>query len=183
MRAACFRLGQLVNQTEMARDLSLKQPTVHRYLNLLETSYLLIRLPAYSVNRTKRLLKSPKLYWGDVGLAMHLSGMAEPTGAHLENLVLLDLLVWQCGRLQSTEILYWRTTTGEEVDLVIETEGKVLPIEIKPMSRPRVRDAANLIAFQHEYGADARAGLLLHNGTETEWLTPTVLAVPWWKVI
>jgi hypothetical protein len=183
MRAACFRLGQLVNQTEMARDLSLKQPTIHRYLNLLETSYLLIRLPAYSVNRTKRLLKSPKLYWGDVGLAMHLSGMAEPMGAHLENLVLLDLLVWQCGRLPNTEILYWRTTTGEEVDLVIETEGKVLPIEIKSTSRPRVRDAANLIAFQHEYGTDARAGLLLHTGTEIEWLTPTVLAAPWWKVI
>ena len=183
MRAACFRLGQLVNQTEMARDLSLKQPTIHRYLNLLETSYLLIRLPAYSVNRTKRLLKSPKLYWGDVGLAMHLSGMAEPTGAYLENIVLLDLLVWQCGRLQNTEILYWRTTTGEEVDLVIETEGKVLPIEIKSTSCPRVKDAANLIAFQHEYGADARTGLLLHNGTEIEWLTPTVLAAPWWKMI
>jgi predicted AAA+ superfamily ATPase len=183
MRAACFRLGQLVNQTEMARDLSLKQPTIHRYLNLLETSYLLIRLPAYSVNRTKRLLKSPKLYWGDVGLAMHLSGMAEPTGAHLENLVLLDLLVWQCGRLMNSEIFYWRTMSGEEVDLVIETEGKVLPIEIKSTSRPRVRDAANLIAFQHEYGTDARAGLLLHTGTEIEWLTPTVLAAPWWKVI
>jgi uncharacterized protein len=183
MRAACFRLGQLVNQTEMARDLSLKQPTVHRYLNLLETSYLLIRLPAYSVNRTKRLLKSPKLYWGDVGLAMHLSGMAEPTGAYLENIVLLDLLVWQCGRLQNTEILYWRTTTGEEVDLVIETEGKVLPIEIKSTNRPRIKDAMNLLAFQNEYGADARAGLLLHTGTAIEWLTPKVLAVPWWKVI
>jgi len=183
MRAACFRLGQLVNQTEMARDLSLKQPTIHRYLNLLETSYLLIRLPAYSVNRTKRLLKSPKLYWGDVGLAMHLSGMAEPTGAYLENIVLLDLLVWQCGRLQNTEILYWRTTTGEEVDLVIETDGKVLPIEIKSTNRPRIKDAMNLLAFQNEYGADARAGLLLHTGTAIEWLTTRVLAVPWWKVI
>ena len=183
MRAACFRLGQLVNQTEIARDLSLKQPTIHRYLNLLETSYLLIRLPAYSVNRTKRLLKSPKLYWGDAGLAMHLSGMAEPTGAYLENIVLLDLRVWQCGRLQNTEILYWRTTIGEEVDLVIETEGKVLPIEIKSTNRPRIKDAMNLLAFQNEYGADARAGLLLHTGTAIEWLTPKVLAVPWWKVI
>ncbi|MBN1665214.1 MAG: ATP-binding protein [Deltaproteobacteria bacterium] len=183
MRAACFRLGQLVNQTEMARDLSLKQPTIYRYLNLLETSYLLVRLPAYSVNRTKRLLKSPKLYWGDVGLAMHLSGMAEPTGAYLENIVLLDLLVWQSGRLTNTEILYWRTTAGDEVDLVIETEGKVLPIEIKSTNRPRIKDAANLIAFQNEYGADARAGLLLHTGTAIEWLTPRVLAAPWWKVL
>ena len=61
MRAACLRLGQLVNQTEMGRDAALPQPTVHRYLNLLETSYLLVRLPAYAVNRTKRLIKSPKL--------------------------------------------------------------------------------------------------------------------------
>jgi hypothetical protein len=183
MRAACLRLGQLVNQTEMARDLSLKQPTVHRYLNLLEISYLLIRLPAYSVNRTKRLLKSPKLYWGDVGLAMYLAGLTEPTGAHLENLVLLDLMAWKCERLQNTEILFWRTVTGEEVDLVIETEGKVLPIEIKSTSRPRIRDAANLLAFQNEYGKDARTGLLLHSGTAIEWLTPKVLAAPWWKVI
>ena len=52
----------LVNHMELGRDVALPQPTVHRYLNLLETSYLLVRVPAYSVNRTKRLIKSPKLY-------------------------------------------------------------------------------------------------------------------------
>src|SRR5204863_3857194 len=57
MRAACLRIGQLVNQTELGRDVALPQPTVHRWLNLLETSYLLVRLPAYAVNRTKRLIK------------------------------------------------------------------------------------------------------------------------------
>lgn len=183
MRAACLRLGQMVNQTEMARDLSLKQPTVHRYLNLLETSHLLVRLPAYAVNKTKRLLKSPKLYWGDVGLAMHLAGLNEPAGAHLENLLLLDLLVWRSGRLSNTELLYWRTTTGEEVDLVIEADGKVLPIEVKSSSKPKVKDAANLIAFQKEYGKAARSGMIIHNGHDMEWLTPTVLAVPWWRII
>ena len=81
-------------------------------------------------------------------------------------------MAWKCERLQNTEILFWRTVTGEEVDLVIETEGKVLPIEIKSTSRPRISDAANLLAFQNEYGAEARAGLLLHNGTAIEWLTP-----------
>jgi predicted AAA+ superfamily ATPase len=92
MKAACLRLGQLVNQTDLGRDVALPQPTVHRYLNLLETSYLLVRLPAYAVNRTKRLIKSPKLYWGDTGVALHLADGAEPEGAHLENLVLHDLL-------------------------------------------------------------------------------------------
>ncbi len=80
MKAACLRHGQMLNQTEVARDLSLKQPTVYRYLNLLELSYLLVRLPAYSVNRTKRLLKSPKLYWGDVGSALRLSRDARAHG-------------------------------------------------------------------------------------------------------
>lgn len=183
MRAACLRLGQLVNQTEMGRDAALSQPTVHRYLNLLETSYMLLRLPAYAVNRTKRLIKSPKLYWGDTGLALYLSGEAEPGGAHLENLVLQDLLVWRDARLERAEVHYWRTAVGEEVDFVIETGGRLLPIEVKATSRPGLRDAAHLRTFRAEYGKKARAGLLLHTGTTLEWLAPDVLAVPWWRVL
>lgn len=182
MRAACFWLGQLVNQTELARDVALPQATVHRYLNLLETSFLLVRVPAYAVNRTKRLMKSPKLYWGDTGLALHLAGLTAPTGAHLENLVLNDLLCWRDARTERAEILYWRTVAGEEVDFVVETGGRLLPIEIKATSRPRLRDAAHLRSFRREYGNTTRAGLLLHTGTALEWLTPDVLAAPWWMV-
>ena len=127
MRAVCLRLGQLVNQTELGRDVALPQPTVHRYLNLLETSYLLVRLPAYAVNRTKRLIKSPKLYWGDTGVALHLGGGEEPGGAHLENLVLDDLLAWRDARLDRAEGYYWRTAIGEEVDVVIEAGRRLLP--------------------------------------------------------
>lgn len=183
MRAAALRLGQMLNQTELSRDTALPQPTVHRWLNLLETSYLLVRLPAYAVNRTKRLLKAPKLYWGDTGLAMHLAGLTEPEGAHLENLVLHDLLAWRDARLERAELGYWRTTTGEEVDLVIEDGGRLLPIEVKAAARPRLSDAAHLRAFRAEYGKSARAGLLLHTGTTLEWLTPDVLAVPWYRVL
>ena len=182
MRATCFRLGQLVNQTELGRDVALPQPTVHRYLNLLETSFLLIRLPAYAVNRTKRLIKTPRLYWGDVGLALHLAGLAEPTGAHLENLVLNDLLCWRDARTERAEVLFWRTATGEEVDFVVEMGRQLLPIEVKATSRPHLRDAAPLRAFRQEYGKAARAGLLLHTGTTVEWLAPDVLAAPWWRV-
>jgi hypothetical protein len=182
MRAACLRLGQVVNQTELGRDVALPQPTVHRYLNLLETSYLLVRLPAYAVNRTKRLIKSPKLFWGDVGLALHLAGLARPSSAHLENLILHDLLVWRDARTERAEILYWRTAAGEEVDLVIEAQGRLLPIEIKSTARPRLRDTAHLRTFRAEYGGDARAGLLVHGGEALEWLTDDVLAVPWWRV-
>jgi predicted AAA+ superfamily ATPase len=182
MQAACLRLGGLVNQTELARDVALSQPTVHRHLNLLETSCLLVRVPAYAVNRTKRLVKTPKLYWGDVGLALHLAGLEEPTGAHLENLVLSDLLCWRDARAERAEILYWRTATGEEVDFVIETGRRLLPVEVKATARPRLGDAAHLRAFRSEYGKAARAGLLLHTGSMLEWLTPDVLAAPWWRV-
>ena len=181
-QAACLRLGQVLNQTELGRDVALPQPTVHRWLNLLETSYLLVRLPAYAVNRTKRLIKAPKLYWGDTGVALHLSG-TEPQGCHLENLVLQDLLAWRDARVQRAELGYWRTTLGEEVDVVIETGGKLLPIEIKATASPRLADCAHLRSFRAEYGSQARAGLLLHTGTSLAWLTADVLAAPWWRVL
>jgi hypothetical protein len=183
MRAACFRLGQLVNQTELGRDVALPQPTVSRYLNLLETSYLLVRLPAFAVNRTKRLIKSPKLYWGDTGVAFHLAQGVEPAGAHLENLVLLDLLAWRDARIERAEIFYWRTTIGEEMDFVIESGGRLLPIEVKATARPRLGDAAHLRTFRAQYGRKARPGLLLHTGSTIEWLTPDVLAAPWWRFL
>ena len=183
MRAACLRTGQLVNQTELGRDVALPQPTVHRYLNLLETSYLLLRLPAYAVNRTKRLMKSPKLYWGDTGVALYLTQEAEPRGAHMENLVVQDLVAWRDTRLDRAEIFYWRTTIGEEVDFVIEAGDSLLPIEVKSTERPRLRDARHLRTFRAEYGDRARSGLLLHAGTAIQWLTPDVLAVPWWRVL
>jgi len=183
MRAACHRLGQLANQAELGRDIALSQPSVHRWLNLLETSYLLVRLPAYAVNRTKRLIKAPKLYWGDTGVALHLAEGAEPGGPHLENLVLQDLLAWRDARLDRAEVFYWRTAIGEEVDFVIEAGGKLLPVEVKAGARPRLSDAAHLRTFRAEYGRKARAGLLLHTGSALQWLTPDVLAAPWWKVL
>ena len=183
MRAACLRLGQLVNQTELGRDVALPQPTVRRYLNLVEAAYLLVRLPAYARNRTKRLIKTPKLYWGDTGVALHLAGGAEPGGAHLENIVLHDLVSWRDARIDRAELLYWRTAAGEEVDVVIEAGGRLLPVEVKATSRPRLRDAAHLRSFRAEYGETARAGLLLHAGETIDWIAPGVLAAPWWRVL
>lgn len=182
MRASCLRLGRLVNQTELGRDTALSQPTVHRWLNLLETSYLLVRLPAYAVNRTKRLIKAPKIYWADTGVALHLGG-EEPGGAHLENLVLQDLLAWRDARVERAELAYWRTSVGEEVDFVVESGNRLLPIEVKASARPRLADCAHLRTFRAEYGEKARAGLLLHTGKILEWLAPDVLAAPWWKVL
>lgn len=182
MRAASLRVGQTVNQTALGRDIALPQATVHRYLNLLETSCLLVRVPAYAVNRTKRLMKAPKLYWSDTGVALHLAG-GEPTGAFLENVVLNDLLVWRDSRLPQAEILHWRTAAGEEVDFVLETADGLLPIEVKATRRPGLGDTRHLRTFRAEYRGQVRAGLLLHAGDTTEWLAPDVLAAPWWRVV
>lgn len=182
MRATCLRLGGMLNKTDLARDVALPQTTVHRYLNLLETSLLLVRIPAYAVNRTKRLIKSPKLYWADTGLALHLAQTA-PGGIHLENLVLSDLLAWRATRTDHAEVCYWRTTGGEEVDLVIEAGEQLLPIEVKSTQRPSLRDIRHLRGFRAEYPDISRSGLLLHTGPAVEWLAPDVLAAPWWRVL
>lgn len=183
MRAACLRLGAMMNQTELARDTGIPRPTVHRYLNLLETSYQLVRVEPYSVNRTKRLIKTPKLYWSDTGLALFLAEAEEPGGAHLENLVLTDLVAWRDGQLARPQILYWRTALGEEVDFVIEHRRQLLPIEIKATSRPNHHDARHLRTFREEYPDKVRGALLLHNGDEVFWVDRQTLAAPWWRIL
>ena len=183
MRAAALRVGQLVNQTELGRDVGLPQPTVHRHLNLLETSYMLVRVPAFAANRTTRLIKTPKLYWSDPGLALHLAGSVEPGGQHLESIVLHDLLVWREVQLRGAEVCYWRTPAGAEVDFVLESGDQLLPIEVKATTRPGVNDTAGLRAFREVHGKRTRAGLLLHCGTETSWIVPGILATPWWRVV
>lgn len=183
MRATCLRLGNLLNQAELARDVGLASSTAQRYLGLLETSYQLIRVSAFSVNRTKRLTKSPKVYWSDTGLALFLSGEQEPRGAHLENLILTDLLAWREGRQRRPEILYWRTTGGEEVDFVVEWGDRVLPLEVKSGARVYGRDVRHLESFLGEYPDLAPGALLLYDGDETFWMRERILAVPWRCVI
>jgi predicted AAA+ superfamily ATPase len=97
--------------------------------------------------------------------------------------VLCDLLAWQASNLEAPQILYWRTVGREEVDLVIEWRGQLLPIEVKSTREPRFRDARSLQAFRTEYADASRAGLLLHAGEAIEWIAEGVLAVPWWRVV
>ena len=182
MRAAAHRLGGLVNQAEIARDTGIPRATVQRYLKVLETSFQSIRLPAYSVNRTKRLIKAPKVYWSDPALAIWLSGSTELTGAHLENLVFADLLAWRDGQVRSPQLLYWRTTTEREVDFVIESGERVLAIEVKTAAA-RYADTTGLRLFREEYADRFVGGLLLHGGEETHQISDGILAVPWWRVL
>ena len=183
MRAACLRLGAMINQAEIGRDTRIPRATVQRYLNLLETSFQLIRLESYAVNRTKRLIRSPKLYWSDPALALWLSGSGTASGAHLETFVLTDLLVWRDGQIPAPEILFWRTTTDLEVDFVIEASDRLLPIEVKAAANPGYSDTRGLRAFREEYPKRFIGGLLLHGGSRMQWMSDGILAVPWWRVL
>jgi predicted AAA+ superfamily ATPase len=183
MAASCLRLGGLQNQAGLARDVNLPPTTVQRYLDLLEVTFQLVRVPAYSVNRTKRLIKAPKLYWSDTALALQLAGEIEPRGPHLENLILCDLLAWSGARLERTAILHWRTAKGAEVDFVIETARHVLPIEVKASAAVRSADIRHLETFLDEYSDVARTGVLLYDGDDAFWLSRRVLAAPWWMIV
>jgi len=183
IRAAALRVGNLMNQAEIARDVGLPPTTAQRYLALLETSYQLFRVEAYSVNRTKRLVKSPKLYWSDSGLALHLSADREPRGAHLENLLVADLLAWRELPTHRPNILFWRTTKDAEVDLVIETPTALLPVEVKASTSVSPRAARHVTTFLREYPAKAPAGLVVYGGSELYWLADRVLAVPWSHIL
>lgn len=102
---------------------------------------------------------------------------------HLEALVLGDLLAWRDSRLDAPQVSCWRTAAGAEVDLVLEWQGRLLPIEVKASTHPSPADARHLCTFLDEYAPEAAAGLLLHCGPAIEWVVPRVLAVPWWLVM
>jgi predicted AAA+ superfamily ATPase len=183
MQSLALRTGTLINQTQLARETSMPQTTVRRYVDLLETSYQLVRIPAYTVSRLKRLIKTPKIYWSDSGLAMHLAGEATPRSEHLEAIVAHDLLAWRQTQTPLPNVLYWRTTSGNEVDLVVEAGTRLLPIEVKATAQPSSGDLGNMRVFMDEYTDLTVGGLLLHTGPDTFWISKNVLATPWWTVV
>lgn len=186
MQALALRSGQILNQTEVSRDTGVSQPTVHRYVSLLETMCLLERLPAFARNRTSRLLKSPKVYWVDPGLASFLAGYYAPetlkasreAGGIFEGLCLLHLRILSQLVLPHPRIHYWRTTTGREVDFVLEHGRTLLPIEIKMTSSPSFKDTEGIRLFMEEY-PEAQVGLLIHTGNKAGYLSQKIVAVPW----
>jgi len=186
MTALALRCGKILNQTEVAHDTGISQSTVHRYINLLETTNLMERLPAYTVNRTKRLLKSPKLLWSDAGLATFLSGYFAPetlrnspaVGGLFETVIYHHLNVLAQLITPKPRLFYWRTTTGQEVDFVLEWGRKLVAVEVKLSNKPKFADAEILRVFLNDY-PEAVAGLLVHTGKEIKRLHEKIVAVPW----
>lgn len=186
MVALALRCGQILNQTEVARDIGISQPTVHRYINLLETTCLVDRLPAFSVNRTKRLIKSPKVIWNDPGLVSFLAGHYDPdslnssreAGGIFESMVYLHLNTLAQLLVPKARLFYWRTTTDKEVDFVLEWGRKLLAVEVKLASRPQFSDLENLRLFIDEY-PETSACILVYTGDEVKIMHEKIAAIPW----
>lgn len=189
MELLALRTGQLVNQSDLARDAGLSQPTVHRYLNLLETTHLFERVPAYTMNRTTRLLKSPKAFWNDCGLASYLSGyyqidelrQSREIGHLFETFIYHHVRVLANLMTPPARLFHWRTHAGNEVDIILEYGRKILAIEVKQTTKPGYGDTNGLKAFLSNHPT-AVGGLLLHSGTETCWLGEKILALPWTRI-
>jgi hypothetical protein len=186
MEMAGARTGQLLNQAEIGRDAGLPRTTAHRYLSLLSIGLLLTPLPAFSRNPSQRLIKTPKLYWRDTGLAAHLAGIRSRAGlrdhplfgALVENLVLCNLRAWGAKERNLPDLHYWRTAGGMETDLVVEWEGHSLPIEVKASRRLRTDDLHHMRAFLEQHRRWSRFGVVLYGGESVQTPAPNVVAVP-----
>lgn len=186
MELAALRSGQLINQSELSRDARLSQPTTHRYLNLLETTHLFDRLPAYTASRTTRLLKSPKAFFNDPALAVFLSGYfeledlrkAREYGAYFEtfmyhHLRILARLMTPAGRLH-----FWRTMEGNEVDFVLEYGRRLLAVEVKLTDNLGYRDTEGLRLFFKDHPKTS-GGLVIYSGRQVKRMDEKIVAVPW----
>lgn len=184
-----LRTGNLINQTEIARDAGTSQPTVNRYLNLLEVSNLIKRVPAYSRSRTKRIIKRPKVYFIDPALSVYLSGYhdieslrgSRESGAFFKNLIFMHINALSEQMVPKAKIYYWRSITTKEVDFVVEHGNKLLAFEVKSTTKIMQDDIKNLLAFLQEYPGAIR-GVLIYAGDTLQWLHSKIIAVPWWWI-
>lgn len=185
LRLAALRGGQLLNLSELARDARLSVPTVTRYLGVLEASFVVARLPPFLRSRATRLIKSPKLYLADSGLAAHLSDVDdlrpasdEPQrGALFETFVHQNLAGTLAGFEGRRELAFWSVQGRHEVDFVVASGRRFVAIEVKAGARFADRDLSGLRTFL-DRTAGAGVGLLAYNGPEVVPLGDRLWAVP-----
>lgn len=182
---AALRTAQVLVISNLSRDAKLNATTTSRYMDLLEASFLIRRLPPFLKNRSSRLIKSPKLYVTDSGLAAHLAGISglEPgrddrlRGALFETYVAQNLSALLEAHLPDAQLSYWHEQGRHEVDFVIETGRKVFAIEVKAGTRWGESDLAGLRAFLERTPACA-AAVLAYNGREAVELGDRLFAIP-----
>lgn len=165
MRLMAARAGQLLNLNAVANDLGIAQTTARDWLAVLESSYITFRLPPYHGNFGKRLVKTPKLYFHDTGLAAWLLGITQADalavhpmrGALFENLLVAEYLKYLRHHGIGNAMHFWRDNTGNEVDLLLERAGVLWPVEMKSGATFQ-RDWLRALHTWQRHAAAARQG-------------------------
>jgi predicted AAA+ superfamily ATPase len=192
MMLSAHRTGKLLNQADLARDAALSHPTAHRYLNLLETGCLVTRIRPMATNPSTALVKAPKLFWTDCGLAAWLAGIKSPAdvatrmdaGFWLEQTLFQTLETWRALDPQRRTLHFWRDRAGHEVDFILEEAGKLVALEIKAGSQVTTSDTSGIRAFRDDLRRKASLvrGVVLHGGKARP-LEAGIVALPWgWLV-
>jgi len=186
LRALAARSAQLLNLTDLARDLGVALNTAKAWIAVLEATFQVIILRPYFANVGKRLVKTPKVYFLDVGTLCHLTGLKDPEhaatgpmgGAIFETAVLSEIIKTISHRGQDPQVYFWRTAAGAEVDIVVAEGGRLIPLEIKLSATPRPAMARHIKDFQRDLEDHAAPGYVIHPGEVRLPLAPGVVALP-----
>jgi uncharacterized protein len=160
--------------------------TVKDWISILEASFQIFILRPYYANIGKRLVKSPKAYFTDTGLLCYMVGLRDSEhaasgpmdGAIFENLIVAELFKIYIHRGEELASFYWRTSAGSEVDMVIETQDLLVPIEIKQSLTPRPEIAKEIVNFQNDFAGKVSQGYVIHPGSLTLPLGKGVVTLP-----
>jgi predicted AAA+ superfamily ATPase len=181
-----FRTGGLLNLSDLSRESGLPFTTLRRHMNLLEVTYQVFLLRPYFTHTAKRLVKAPKLYVSDTGMALHLRGVSDWTplesqgnpGAVVETWVASEILKLMAPTDPRLQLYFWRTQTGQEVDFLIERGRDLVAIEVKWGQRIEELDIANLRRCGEALKDRLRFSVVLYGGTEVVALSPKIVAMP-----
>lgn len=172
VRLCAGRVGQLLNLTSLANDAGVSSTTARDWIGLLETSFILFRLSPYHANISKRLIKSPKLYFHDVGLAAYLCGVEEEShlrnhplrGQLFENLIIADLLKKRYNEGRDNRLCFYRDSAGNEVDLLYPNGPDFLPVEVKSGKTISTDAFKGLKSFSSVRTDQGPPGLIVYGG-------------------
>ena len=186
LRALAARSAQLLVLNDLARDLGIAVNTIKAWLSVLEATYQIVILRPYSTNIGKRLVKTPKVYFTDVGTLCYLTGLRDAThaasgpmgGPIFETAVLSEIVKTLTHRGMDPQLYFWRTSTGTEVDIIVESNGRLVPVEVKLSATPKSAMAAGIKAFTQDYGDKVMPGYVVHTGNHTLPLGDDVTALP-----
>jgi len=182
-------VGQTLNASRLGSDCGLNHGTVRQWLSVMEASFILFRLPPHHRNFRKRVVKSPKLYFFDTGLAARLLGIERPEqlnthplrGALFENFVVSELLKGRHHRGKPANLFFWRDNLGLEVDVLAESGGRLHPVEIKSGATLADDWFRSLERWMALAGKAAASPRLVYGGDEA-WKRGGVEIVPWRSV-